>query len=879
MLPAANVDVPLRGRDASGIGARDTASSESGRARSSCRRLFIRFVDVVFPWVLAMLIGAFTSVTGTYIAMNCDFFSDIRFGRCKGFYFKDRNRCCGGADNINQTTGRCIQPEIVVGSPRGIVDSSDWVPWEDNGTSLAFVLYLVISIALSGVAAFIVFLFAPKAKGSGFPDVRAAVSGFAVSHSFSAACLVVKSLGLSMVVGAGLALGKEGPMIHIGVCWAFVLRSSTSPLAVLAGAVPLYEMVCVGAAAGVATAFGAPIGGVLFAVEELGSVRALSQRALLLTFAGSFTASFVLKSFNLYGSNQLTFFALSTPANSPTKEWLTWEISVFVFLGAMGGIIGSLFIHLNLAAAKRRKAMVASGRLWLLPTGVQDRVLRWLPYELRQTVATSEGPSAETPPKLNATTLHVVELMLIALLSCIFNYPVRLLRLPMVEVIHGLFETCPSNLGANLRICDEHSPHGFGGLSLQFVLFVSIVVRFLESVATFGSMIPAGIFIPSLYFGAALGRLVGLWTLALNIGFVDKQDVAHMNPSAFAMVGSVAMLSGVARTTVSLVVIMLELTGELNYVVPFMCSVLTAKLVGDSFSVSIYDAHGGLLGYAVIEEPKGLRLAAQVSDIALPCSAEDILDVSGPIPIGDLRALFDRASLAHARQTVLGDTGASDEEFEDGARPNAHRERLRVLVLQRGTGQGEICGVVDRGTLGRWLEGCPDADGEGALCAFDAKSVQAIMLGSPGRQPVVDLQELVDSRFRQLLASAPVLTAVCAFREYPDLGYCVCHGEADGSVSVLSRDGLGRALTDGRFPAAFRDPDVPDAALSPRARGVSMLERLRRWCPRWRVRTTPVTASSWNNGMDGSPMQSRCSSPEFGRSSTPAGVPLEPLET
>lgn len=42
--------------------------------------------------------------------------------------------------------------------------------------------------------------------------------------------------------------------------------------------------------------------------QELGSVRALSQRALLLAFAGSFSASFVLKSVNMDGSNQLTIF-------------------------------------------------------------------------------------------------------------------------------------------------------------------------------------------------------------------------------------------------------------------------------------------------------------------------------------------------------------------------------------------------------------------------------------------------------------------------------------------------------------------------------------------------------------------------------------------
>ena len=115
-------------------------------------------------------------------------------------------------------------------------------------------------------------------------------------------------------MGAGLALGKEGPLIQVGVCWAHILgnlrkipflRSNkyTRSFKEQAGTIniPLYEWSYVGAAVGVSTAFGAPLGGVLFAVEELGSVRTITRRALLLCFLGAFTASFALKVLNLSG--------------------------------------------------------------------------------------------------------------------------------------------------------------------------------------------------------------------------------------------------------------------------------------------------------------------------------------------------------------------------------------------------------------------------------------------------------------------------------------------------------------------------------------------------------------------------------------------------
>jgi chloride channel 3/4/5 len=55
-------------------------------------------------------------------------------------------------------------------------------------------------------------------------------------------------------------------------------------------------------------------------------------------------------------------------------------------------------------------------------------------------------------------------------------------------------------------------------------------------------------------------------------------------------VGAAATLAGVTRTTVSLAVIVLELTNTLNYVVPIMLAVLVAKTVADALEKKgIYD--------------------------------------------------------------------------------------------------------------------------------------------------------------------------------------------------------------------------------------------------------------------------------------------------
>lgn len=164
-------------------------------------------------------------------------------------------------------------------------------------------------------------------------------------------------------------------------------------------------------------------------------------------------------------------------------------------------------------------------------------------------------------------------------------------------------------------------------------LFSAAVIRLLQTVITFGAMLPSGLFIPSLFIGASVGRLTG------NMVFFVLQQ-QHVEPGVFAMVGAAAMLSGFTRLTVSLVVIMFELTGELTYVIPFMCSVITAKVVGDLFTPSIYEAHASLNGFANIEDPPtSVRLEVLVADLAVHYPWERVLDVDEYMTFRELREL------------------------------------------------------------------------------------------------------------------------------------------------------------------------------------------------------------------------------------------------
>lgn len=68
------------------------------------------------------------------------------------------------------------------------------------------------------------------------------------------------------------------------------------------------------------------------------------------------------------------------------------------------------------------------------------------------------------------------------------------------------------------------------------------------------------------------------------------------------MIGAAAFLAGVSRMTVSLTVIMFELTGEVDYIPPFMIAILIAKWVADAISSEgVYDLAQTVLGHPFLD--------------------------------------------------------------------------------------------------------------------------------------------------------------------------------------------------------------------------------------------------------------------------------------
>ena len=228
-----------------------------------------------------------------------------------------------------------------------------------------FAVYCLYTSALASVAAALVVLVAPIAGGSGIPEVKSYLQGCRVPGLLRTRTLLAKTVGVLCSVASGLVLGKEGPMIHTGAIVAAGLSQGSSKTCRLRtmwlkrfrNDHDKRDFVSAGAAAGVAAAFGAPIGGVLFALEEAATYwsQPLTWRTFFCALCSTLMLNVLLSTepgnqFGQISSDGLIAFGSFLNQTSAERLHNTPQLvhfPVFVLLGAGGGLLGAAFINLN----------------------------------------------------------------------------------------------------------------------------------------------------------------------------------------------------------------------------------------------------------------------------------------------------------------------------------------------------------------------------------------------------------------------------------------------------------------------------------------------------------------------------------------------------
>jgi H+/Cl- antiporter ClcA len=133
-------------------------------------------------------------------------------------------------------------------------------------------LFFFITPVCFIVAWLLVKIFSPYSRGSGIPQVMAAIEfttpkyNSLVDKLLSIRIIFVKILSTLMMIFGGGVVGREGPTIQIA---GSIFRKVNQILPSWWPKISKRNMISAGAAAGLAAAFNTPLGGIVFAVEEL----------------------------------------------------------------------------------------------------------------------------------------------------------------------------------------------------------------------------------------------------------------------------------------------------------------------------------------------------------------------------------------------------------------------------------------------------------------------------------------------------------------------------------------------------------------------------------------------------------------------------------
>lgn len=208
--------------------------------------------------------------------------------------------------------------------------------------------YVFLTTPLLFVAAWLlVARFAPNARGSGIPQLLAAVDMAGTSrhtgirHLLSIRISLVKiGSSLLLLLGGG-AIGREGPTLQVaGSVFETVYRAIPQEWAKVSHRI----MLITGGASGLAAAFNTPLGGIVYALEELTKSHITRFRTSVFSavIIAGITAQLFLGSYLYLGYPKLSVLPLS----------MIWVVIVFAFLS---GYLGALFAQLLLWISRLRQ--------------------------------------------------------------------------------------------------------------------------------------------------------------------------------------------------------------------------------------------------------------------------------------------------------------------------------------------------------------------------------------------------------------------------------------------------------------------------------------------------------------------------------------------
>ena len=408
------------------------------------------------------------------------------------------------------------------------ISTSEWIQGLFYGDSLvqnSFIgsdrEWLIIFVpALGGlIAGLIIEYWSKEAKGAGVPIVMEAVA-FNEAR-LSAKKGIAKGVASAVCIGTGMSLGRVGPMVVISSTVGSEIGQRTGKTVD-----ETRTIVGCGAASAITTAFNAPLGGVLFAIELI--LAELRTKSFIPIVVAAVIATTVGRSLtgDVAAFDSIPSYKLGSPVEYP----------FYIILGLITGFAASIFIKL----------------LSLVEVNIEK--LDIIPVPMR---------------------------------TCLGGLFVGIIALSFPHILGNGFDVTSDLISLDSENGELIKGESFDKIDIEssisglIIFIISIMaLKIIATSVSIGSGGSGGIFTPSLFIGAAIGAGMGLVLYDMDI-------IGH--PGAFALVGMAAFVASTTRATLTAIVLLFEMTASYEIILPLMLSCVVADAVCYVFSEnSIY---------------------------------------------------------------------------------------------------------------------------------------------------------------------------------------------------------------------------------------------------------------------------------------------------
>nr|CAH0108617.1 unnamed protein product [Daphnia galeata] len=423
--------------------------------------------------------------------------------------------------------------------------------------AVQYLAWITLPVSLVLFAAGFVFIVSPQAVGSGIPEMKTIMRGVVLKEYLTFPTLVAKTVGLTAALGSGMPLGKEGPLVHIGsIVGTLLSQLLTSFKGIYENESRKTDMLAAACAVGVSCSLGAPIGGVLFSIEVTSVYFAIRNY-----WRGFFSAVFSALVFRLlaYWSNSEETLTTVFPTNFQVDfPYDPHELFIFALVGVFGGLSGAVFVLFH--------------RRYVLFMRNNKRISTFLKYNrfIYPSIVSVFIASLFFPSGFGrylATTLSTKQQ--VSALFANFTWLSDDLSVEQVDRLSH-WDVANTNLFVSL------------GIFMGANFFLSILASTLP--------VPTGSLIPIFKVGAAFGRMIGE---AMYLWFpegISTGGVLHpILPGGYAIVGAAAFSAGVTHT-VSISVVVAEMTGQIQHIIPVLVAVIVSNAISTLLQPSLYES-------------------------------------------------------------------------------------------------------------------------------------------------------------------------------------------------------------------------------------------------------------------------------------------------